>query len=202
MFFIYFRVFKFKRFFYTLKIICVLYAWYWNNRHFSSFIPYSMSLVERNGASSGTAYVEDQKEEEQIAQLSSSYGGRERARGTSEGLASEGAKKDRLAKWGDAIFSLDATYLFPLIFFPRVISRYIPPYCWKLYPCPPVRRRCSSSFILDFSIFMAFGIPIRDTTSKIRDRGGYKSVRRFRNETRECVKLFRKYIKRYTPKIL
>lgn len=123
-------------------------------------------------------YVEDQKEEEQIAQLSLSYGGikgrrwRE-AKQTSEGWQVKregGVKKRVLHEMRRRDFLLDTTYSSPLVFpappHPCVISCYIP---WKFYVLVLFAYGTAVAvlYLAPHQVYLyGFWYPIRDITSK------------------------------------
>lgn len=151
--------------FFMLKTICILILK--QAAFFFVCLVYSISLVEKNGASSGTASYTSKirKKEEQIAQLSLSYrGGKRRQRGKmNSGRRAEGTtvgekgeesakKKILLARWGDAISCL-TRLICPcwFLFFPLVSFLVTLPYCWKLYACPVRLHECSSCFMLGLS---------------------------------------------------
>lgn len=126
--------------------------WYWNNRHFSSFIPYSMSSVERNGASfRDSLRRRSEGRRTNCATFLKLAGWKGKGERNERRVGEWRREKRPPRKMRRHDFFARRDLFVPVDFFSPCHFSLHPPYCWKLYACLLVRRRCSSSFILDFS---------------------------------------------------
>lgn len=104
----------------------------------------------------------------------------EGAKRTSEGMAGEKGRREKKIprKTRKRDFFARRNLFVPADFFSPVSFLVTSPYCWKLYACP-VRRRCSSSFILDFSsglsLWTFHGTPYQILHQRLEIEGDIKA---------------------------